>query len=429
MFAAVHTPGGADLSRLAQCASDFSPLIEETAPDTVTFAVDGLAHLFGPPREVAAAIARRAAELGLAAHVAVADNPDLAVHGARGFAGVTVMDAEHMAGLSIAVLAPPEDIAQTFALWGIRTCGELAALPADGVAERLGEAGVRLQQLARGAAGRPLVPAFPVPPFVQSMELEYPLAELEPLSFLLARLLNGLCAHLESRGLAAHELTLRLALEGGGLHERTLRLPYPMRAARTFLKLLALDLEMHPPDASIVAVTLSAEPVNPRVVQHGLFIPLAPEPQKLELTLARITKLVGEGNAGSPQLLDTHRPRAFRLMRFKPGTVSSFPVFRAGEFGEGNGERGYCPGFCLRAFRPERRAVVTESGGRPAEVRAQGVRGRVLESAGPWRTSGDWWRSDAWARDEWDVALSDGALYLLSRDGPSGEWFIEGSYD
>ena len=62
-------------------------------------------------------------------------------------------------------------------------------------------------------------------------------------------------------------------------------------------------------------------------------------------------------------------------------------------------------------------------------VHAPGVRGRVLESAGPWRTSGDWWIEDAWARDEWDVALSDSALYLLYRDRRNGQWFVEGAYD
>jgi protein ImuB len=234
-----------------------------------------------------------------------------------------------------------------------------------------------------------------------------------------------------------------LTLEGSGFHERTLRLPFPMRSAPTFLKLLALDLEMHPPGAPIAAVSLSAEPVNPRVVQHGLFIPLAPEPQKLELTLARITKLVGEGNAGSPQLVDTHHPRAFRLRKpglptlpqvlRKPGLPTLPQAFFA------RGQRGLSqvfasrstqdPWFCLRVFRPARRAVIEEDGGRSARVMAHGVRGRVLESAGPWRTSGDWWRSDTWAHDEWDVALSDGALYLLYRDCRSGEWFIEGVYD
>ena len=409
MFAAVH---GAELAQLARCMADFSPYIEETAPSTAVISIDGLAHLFGSPREIAEAIARRASDLGLEANIAIADNPDLAIHGARGFSGVTVMEPGREAGLPVALLDPREEVALTLALWGIRTFGEFAALPEDGIAERLGEEGVQLQRLARGAGSRPLVPSNPAPPFAESIELEHPLTLLEPLAFLLGRLLRDLCARLESRGLAAHELKLSLALEGADPHQRVLHLPYPMRAAGTFLKLLSLDLEMHPPGAPVTAVSLSAEPVNPRVVQHGLFIPLAPEPQKLELTLARIAKLVGEGNAGAPELLDTHRPRAFRLARF--GTSD-------------RGESTQSP--VLRLFRPPLRAQVEAPDGRPARVLATGVRGRVLESAGPWRTSGDWWREDVWARDEWDVALSDTALYLLYRDRRNGQWFVEGAYD
>ena len=413
MFAAVDATYGADLAHLVRCAADFSPFVEETSPSTVVISIDGLAHLFGSPREIAGAIARRAADLGLAVNVAIADNPDLAVHAARGFAGVTVMESGRESGLPVALLDPHEEIALTLALWGIRTFGEFAALPEGGVAERLGEEGVRLQRLARGAGSRPLVPSNPAPPFAESIELEHPLTLLEPLAFLLGRLLHDLCARLESRGLAAHELKLSLSLEGVAPHERVLRLPYPMRAAVTFLKLLSLDLEMHPPGAPVTAVALSAEAVNPRVVQHGLFIPLAPEPQKLELTLARIMKLVGEGNAGSPELMDTHRPRSFRVVRFG---------------GAGNrGQSTLSP--VLRLFRPALRAKVEAPDGRPARVVAAGVHGRVLESAGPWRTSGDWWIKDAWSRDEWDVALSDGALYLLYRDRYNGAWFVEGTYD
>ncbi len=429
MFAAVHATSGANLALLSQCAADFSPYVEETAPDTVTISIDGLAHLFGTTREIAEAIERRAADLGLDAHVAVAENPDLAVHGARGFAGVTVMEPGREAVLPVALLDPPEDIAVMLAMWGIRTFGELAALPEDGVAERLGEEGVRLQRLARGAGDRPLVPANPAPQFVEALELDDPLTLLEPLAFLLGRLLRDLCARLESSGLAAHELKLTLALEGAAAHERTLHFPYPMRAAGTFLKLLSLDLEMHPPGAPVTGVAISAEPVNPRVVQHGLFFPLAPEPQKLELTLARLAKLVGESNAGAPELADTHRPRAFRMARMKKRGQDTLPtgrqsilspVFRGGVRGGG---------FCGRLFRPPLRAHVDAPDGRPARLIAGGVRGRVVDAAGPWRTSGDWWKENAWSRDEWDVSLSDGALYILYRDRRDGAWFVEGTYD
>ncbi|MGA2327039.1 MAG: DNA polymerase Y family protein [Bryobacteraceae bacterium] len=420
MFASIHVPGISPErhARLLECASDFSPWVEETAPDTVTLDIGSLTHLFGSPRNVAEAMARRAAELGLAANVAVAANPDAAVHGARGFAGTVVMSEKEAGLLPSELLEAPPEIAATLAMWGIRTFGEFAALPEDGIAERLGPLGVHLQKLARGAGNRPLKPANPPPAFEESFDLEYPLVLLEPLSFLLARLLGALCARLDSHGLATHELRLRLKLENGGAHERTLRLPFPMRDAKAFLKLLSLDLDAHSPPAPVTAVSLSAEPVNPRVVQHGLFLPPAPEPQKLELTLARIAKLVGEGNVGSPELLDTHRPGAFRLKRF---TVARPLGCRVGTHADAT--------LALRVFRPALRAQVQAPNGRPARVEARGVRGRVLQMAGPWRTSGDWWRPDTWSRDEWDVTLSGGALYRLYRDRHGGEWFVEGRYD
>ena len=81
----------------------------------------------------------------------------------------------------------------------------------------------------------------------------------------------------------------------------------------------------------------------------------------------------------------------------------------------------------LRIFRPPRAARVAVASGRPGFVAADGIRGKVLDLAGPWRTSGDWWTSDPWSRDEWDIALSDGAIYRLYCE-PRG-WFVEGSYD
>src|SRR6266849_3191590 len=107
-----------------------------------------------------------------------------------------------------------------------------------------------------------------------------------------------------------------MKLENGTEHERAITLPVPMRNPRTFLRLFLLDIESHPPPTPIVAVTITAEPVKPRISQTGLFIPLAPEPEKLEVTLARLAKLVGANNVGSPELLDTHRPDAFRMKRF-----------------------------------------------------------------------------------------------------------------
>ena len=55
MFACLHGTGN-----LTGLAMEFSPTVEATGPDTVTFDVAGLDRLFGLPQDVAAAIARRA---------------------------------------------------------------------------------------------------------------------------------------------------------------------------------------------------------------------------------------------------------------------------------------------------------------------------------------------------------------------------------
>ena len=132
-----------------------------------------------------------------------------------------------------------------------------------------------LQKLARGEGSEVLVAAATPLHFEETLELEHPVELLEPLAFLLARLLEPLCARLAARTLAANELRLELqldtairdedttALPNCGIAElqnlrppddatqfgnsavpqfgnflRVLRFPVPMLDARIFLKLL-----------------------------------------------------------------------------------------------------------------------------------------------------------------------------------------------
>jgi protein ImuB len=417
--------GEGDLRALA---FDFSPLVEQSAassgqPNAVTFDASGLDRLFGLPQDVAAAIARRAEEMGAKARIAIAANPDAAICAARAFPGVSIVpygdEAKFLGELPVSVLAPSPELADTLARWGIRRLREFGALPALGIAERLGAEGLKLRRLARGEVERKLLLIEDPQRFEEEIELEYPVELLEPLSFLLARLLNGLITRLATRALSTNELRLRLRLENRSTHERTLRLPVPSLDAKAFLKLMQLDLEAHPPAAPIVHVWMAANPVKPRAAQGGLFVPAAPEPVKLELTLARIRAIVGEDRAGAVELLDTHRPDAFRAAPLELSPAKSRQARIA--------KPGISTYLAFRMYRPPRAARVAIAASHPTFVTADRIRGNVLESAGPWRTSGDWWTADPWSRDEWDIALSDGGLYRLYCC-PRG-WFIEGSYD
>ena len=471
---------------LLDCAQSFSPEMEDASPGTVLLNLAGLEPLLGPLPTIARDLTQRVSRMGLEANIAVAANPDAALLAARGFPGVTLIpegrEAERLGDLPVEVLLESFsssfsfDVEQaarwveTFDRWGIRTLRALAALPEVPVSERLGQQGIRLQKLARGAASRNLRVLEPRLIFAESVELEYPIVLLEPLAFLLNRMLEQVCARLRARALAAQELHLNLELAAAPPNDResfirtftrtrkftrTLRLPTPMLDAKVFLKLLQLDLQAHPPGAPIVKIHLSADPARPRTLQSGLFQPVFPEPEKLELTLARIAGMVGEGRVGSVELLDTHREGAFAVRHFAP--LESAPaeprpkqsgtrkkdmsmqennsVCPVEENAEESAKEKMSAVIALRLFRPPLGASVALREAKPVRMRClerEDIAGEIVWAAGPWRSSGDWSEQEGWSREEWDIAVpaeTGLVLYRLVQDKLSGNWFIEGTYD
>ncbi len=462
---------------LLDCAQSFSPCVEDLASDTVVLDLAGMESLLGPLPKIARSIFDRACMLGLKANVAIASNPDAALLAARGFSGMIVIppgkEAEQLGPLPPQVLfadrldadekKDADCLIETLERWGIRNLRALAALPQVALSERLGQQGLHLQQLARGTASRTLVPVEAPMVFEEAVELEHPIVLLEPLAFLLNRLLEQLCARLGSRALATQELRLSLDLsnltgiddddENLGIPSesdgsvatqtasqiissrqtkftRKLSLPLPMLDAKVFLKLLQLDLNAHPPGAPIMKIHLAAEPARPRSAQGGLFLPPAPEPEKLELTLARIAGIVGEHKVGALELLDTHHPEGFRMRRFVAEVARKTPQKKTPDAADAQ-----VAITALRRFRPPLHANVTLENGQPLRLncpKKKEVQGEVLWKAGPWRFSGDWWEHDAWSRDEWDLALRNGetiSFYRLVHDLLGGSWFVEGTYD
>ncbi len=501
---------------LLDCAQSFSPEVEDTSPGTVLLNLAGLEPLLGPLPKIACDLAQRVSQMELEANLAVAANPDVALLAARGFPGVTLIperrEAERLGDLPVDVLLESfsSDAAEavrwveTFDRWGIRKLRALAALPEVPVSERLGKQGLHLQKLARGEASRNLRVLEPRLIFAESVELEYPIVLLEPLAFLLNRMLEQVCARLSARTLAAQELHLNLELaatQPNGCASftqtptrtrtpkftRTLRLPAPMLDAKVFLKLLQLDLQAHPPGAPIVKIRLSADPARPRALQSGLFQPVFPEPEKLELTLARIASIVGEGRVGSVELLDTHREGAFALRHFAPvEPTPAEPQFKnkvkhevnqsgnrkkdksmqetcqVGEKLEENAKETETMSavIALRLFRPPLGASITLREAKPVRMRClerEDIAGEIVWTAGPWRSSGDWSEQEGWSREEWDIAVPAESscqlpvpscqsherepttgnwqpatglvLYRLVQDKLSGNWFVEGTYD
>lgn len=417
MYACLHAPRG----NLTALALSFSPVVEKTSPGTVIFSIDGLERLIGGPHQIAAEIGRAGAALGIQGSLAIADDADTASIVARNRRGVTVIapgkEEEALASLPIDALDADPAMLDTFESWGVRTLAQLAALPEIGIVARFGEEGIRLIRLATGRVNRALRIIDAPLQFAKRVELDHPVGLLEPLLFVLSSILRELTEALRRQSLAANQVELALELENRSKHRRILEFSSPSSDAQALLKLLQLDLEAHPAGAEVVALTLELRPTPPQTLQHGLFLPASPEPQKLQLIAARLGGLVGEGNVGSPALLNTHRPGAFAIRPFRPAPAAPQKT---------HSENLH---LAFRVFRPAPRAEVRLKHEQPAEVRSRRVRGLVRTAAGPWHNSGDWWTENPWSREEWDVDLSDGGTYRIYYRQDSRCWFVEGFYD
>jgi protein ImuB len=474
---AAETDQGAVLERVAR---EFSPRLEVCGPREITLDLSGLDRLFGDARAIAQELRRTAADRDLRVRVAIAGTRTAARLFVHFRAGVTVIEpgteAEALASLPVSLLtnvsnaANPNDsnvsndpndsneLLLTLRRWGLRTLGEFAALPPDEVAARLGAAGVEWQRVARGEDQRPLVPAVPEERFEQTLDLDWPIEGLEPLSFVLGRLMEPLSAHLERRDRGAAVLHVRLQLVTRVVHERSLQLPAPMRDARALRTLILLDLESHPPAAAIDRVTVAVDPTPGRVVQFSLLTRALPSPEHVSTLMARLAALMGEGRCGSPELVDSWRPGACAIKPFAPRDSNVLHPHKPRSRGGAELEdvdflrvsasprpvavnAAANPVVALRRFRPPIPVRVHVEDGRPVRVwiDRRGYGGGPVEiAAGPWRTSGSWWEG-GWDRDEWDVALADGVTYRLFRDRTDaridkkhcakGEWFIEGVVD
>lgn len=403
---------------LAELAREFSPLVELVTAEAVVFSIIGLNRLIGDAHQIASEISRRGAEMGLVANLAIASNPSAAMIVARNITGVTIIpagqEAHVLAPLPVEALSVSVELSLTLLRWGIHTLGELAELPEIGLVERLGEEGSRLRRLALGQGDLLLDIRPSAPEYIMRQEFDDPVELLEPLLFVMSAQLHELTRKLDHDGQSTNRITVTLTLESSTF-QRIIELPFPMRDALALLKQIQFSLEANPPPASMIAVEIMLNPVAPRILQSGLFLPAAPEPEKLHTLLSRLKALAGEDRVGSPEILNTHRPDAyrFRSCAFEPSTLkdSARPNLR----------------LAIRYFRPPLMARIIVHEGRLRRLLSERVSGDIVQSAGPWRTSGDWWTATAWNRDEWDVVLEDRAVYRVYLSAK--QWFLDGSYD
>lgn len=435
--ALVRRPASAEAERAARQALleaclAVSPRLEDAGPGVVYVDLAGLQRLFRDEATLGHRLRSHARAVGLQARVGIAGSRAAADVAARVGPPVHVLppggERAALAEVPLTVLPWSTELAATFRRWGLVRLGDLARLPRQELGARLGAAGLAAHDRATGVDREPFRPWTPPPFWEEAQGLDWEIGTVPALLPVLACVLERLCVRLAVAHLAVDMLEVRLALASGGLHARTVALAAPLTEAAPIVALLAVEIEAHPPPAAVTGVALSARVLPRRAAPGRLWHPAAPAPRDLAAILTRLALLVGTANVGTPVVIDSHRPDDQALAPFEAGAEGG-DVSGGGREGEANPSR---PGglLALRRLRPPRRVEVDTCQGRPTRVHGDRDPGAaVVACAGPWRLSGGWWDDAPWAHDEWDVHLTDGALWRLTHDRLTNTWLLTALYD
>ncbi len=457
---------------LVDVARSVSPRVMSAAAGLVFIDLAGTQALFPTERGLMTALETRLTDVGLAVggggpasvRLGIGPTRTVAELAARHREGGRILDASAAASflvpLPLDLLEPPTELADRLTHWGVRTLGQLARISRDALGARLGEAGVRLARRANGLDLAPFRQHPEIVRFEEGAESEWAIANLEPLAFFLRAIFERLVRRVRLRGLALRRLRLELALESGAVAVRELGFAAPTLETHVLLALARLELERDPPPEGVLAVRVIATPDSVETAQLDLFLPPLPSPGELAVTIARIESLCGAGHVGAPHVEDTHQQDAAALAEFKlaherrreratdpskelsPRSVLAMRALRPPRpvrvYGASRGEAAARseaqPSEGAGGARPSARRAPLGGGDPPVYVSLQlqtpdTEGGRVRNAAGPWRLFGEWWGEGRFARDYWDVELSDGGVYRLYHDLANDSWYADGIYD
>ena len=444
---------------LLQTAYAFSPNIESTAPGLCTMELKGMA--FGSHQDAiepwAQKIIEVLAQFHLAAKVGLAVTPELALLAARAANPVLIWEraipgsaavpaARFLASIAtgrrdagaprfmgrdfdsfpISALEPSPEILAILQRWGIQTVGALLALGKDHVAERLGPAAAELFNRVSPDSPRPLKLVVPAEEFSEQMDFENEIETVEPLLFVLRRFVEQLSRRLELIYLVVAEFQLQLGLSSGAKYERLFKIPAPTGNIDVLFRMLQTHLETVRTDSPITSLRLAAKSARPEARQFGLFETTLRDPNQFAETLARLTALCGSDRVGTPQLEATHRPDAFKISQAFQ-SASSGDSRRHNGLSSPSNPQTAISALPLRRFRPPCPSHIEFRDETPALLRSEVFIGPIIATRGPFFSSGNWWDSSRWARQEWDVETSDGSLFRIFRS--SEGCFVEGVYD
>ncbi len=434
-----------------------TPRVELTRPGLCSFPTRGPSRYFGGDEALAGRVgALVAAAVPGPSRVGVADGPFAAAQAAR--RGVVVPPGDtpaFLAPLPVGVLADP-DLIDVFLRLGLRTLGDLAALPRADLVARFGWPGERAHRLASGDDDRRPDTRPPPPDLVATVELDPPAERVDAAAFAAKRLADELHQRLADRGLSCAQVLVVAETEHGERLERCWRHEGALTAAATADR-VRWQLEgwltashatssrpgdIARPTSGITLLRLEPDEVAPaRGRQLGFWGGETAAAERAARALARVQGLLGPGTASVPE------PRGGRSPAERVALVPVDAVALTERELSGFAVPSPWPGGLptpapARVHLPGTAVEVVDRHGEPVGVSGRGLATaaparvtlgggpdqEVVGWAGPWPVDERWWdRATHRRRARFQVLTAAGTAHLLSLE--DGRWWLEATYD
>ena len=356
--------------------------------------------------------------------------------------------AAFLAPLPLTALDRPE-LAGVLDRLGLRTLGDLAALPAADVLGRFGSDGAEAHRLARGLDARPPATTPPAPDLVVGAELDPPAEQVAPAAFVARGLADELHRRLEARGSACTRIVVTAETEHGERSERVWRHDSTLSAAAIADRVRwQLDGWINAPvrqrpTAGIVSLQIRPdEVVAADGSQLGFWGGDTGAADRAVRAIARVQGLLGADAVHVAEPAGGRDPG--EQLRLVPAGAVDLTAAR--ESSDGGGADMPWPGRLPNPSPATVHAVprpvdVLDRTGRsvvvdgrceptaaPARLRAAGRTRRITSWAGPWPVDERWWDPERHSRRaRFQVVTDDGAAHLVVLE--RGRWSVTATYD
>ncbi len=400
------------LEGLALWAMSFTSRVSLQPPQGLILEIGASLTLFGGLDALRETMQRSLDALGFSAHRGIAPTPMAAWLLALEQRGRSVTRHDELRGalLPLPLSLLPIDRAQktTLSRLGLQHIRDCLRLPRDGLTRRLGPQ--LLDCLDRALGQAPDARSFYSPPerFQAQVLLPEPVIHVQPLLFVLKRLLGQLAGFLRARDAAAQRLQLGLIKPFLPIETLQLTLLQPGRDPEQLFSLWRERLERHTLDAAVEGLELRVSRLLPLQPRSSDLLGAPSSGDDFMHTLERLRNRLGEQVIHQPISLADHRPeRAGQQVAFPAHwKVNSLPPLLR-------------PLWLL----PTPQALAQDSHGAPL------LHGPLTLLSSPERIEAGWWDSGDLRRDYY-VAQNPRRqrLWIYRQAGKTPAWFLHGLF-